>query len=157
MLAGPSRSFITGADPIPILGVSLVLFLAVFATTPTCVLSGVPVRVPTAKNPSAYWAPESMVAVFIQDDGHIYVGSRWIRAEGLELALREAIARRESGWLYVKADRRVPFGSVRPVLEAARAAGAKSVVFAACQIDEQGNIVGGNLLNTRISNPGGGQ
>lgn len=86
------------------------------------------------------WHPVSMMGANREDamliavtrDGKIYFGSDRVTADSLEDKIREHLKDRDvERKVYIKADMRTHWGSVKPVLDAVRSAGLIRVAFLA--------------------------
>jgi biopolymer transport protein ExbD len=127
----------------PFCDVCLVLLIIFMVVTPL-LQKGVPVVLPTARNPESQPEKESNVNITIQQDGKIWYGQKWIPTDVLRDNLQEDYARNPSRKVYVKGDKNLDFGQVKDVLRVVQATGFKSVGLVAQHVDAQGNPVTGN-------------
>lgn len=130
----------------PFCDVCLVLLIIFMVVTPL-LQKGVPVVLPTARNPVAQPEKESNVNISIQADGKIWYGQKWIPTDVLRENLQEDYARNPSRKVYIKGDKRLDFGQVKDVLRVVQATGFKSVGLVAQHVDAQGNVVTGNAAS----------
>jgi biopolymer transport protein ExbD len=112
---------------------------------------GVPVNLPTARNPEPQPEKESNINISIQQDGKLYYGSKWIPGDVLRENLQEDYARNPGRDVYIKADRRVEFSYVKDVLKVVQSVGFKGVGLVAQHVDEKGNPVTGNAAGAIAS------
>ena len=127
----------------PFCDVCLVLLIIFMVVTPL-LQKGVPVVLPTARNPQSQPDEESNVNISIQADGKVWYGQKWIPSDVLRENLQEDYARNPSRKVYIKGDKRLDFGQVKDVLRVVQATGFKSVGLVAQHVDSQGNPVTGN-------------
>ena len=124
---------ITKVNVTPIIDVALVLVIILLVTAPMMSVSDLPVNLPQARTREA--EDQRNVCVTIGAGGEMAVDDQKVRAEGLEpaLALRLAEPGNHDVLVVVRADRQVPFSTVRHALDDARAAGAKRIAVATRQ------------------------
>jgi biopolymer transport protein ExbD len=127
---------ITKVNVTPIIDVALVLVIILLVTAPMMSVSDLPVNLPQARTREA--EDQRNVCVTIGAGGEMAVDDQTVRAEGLEpaLALRLAEPGNHDVLVVLRADRQVPFSTVRHALDDARAAGAKRVAIATRQRPE---------------------
>jgi biopolymer transport protein ExbD len=134
----------------PFADVCLVLLIIFMVVTPL-LQKGVPVNLPTARNPEPQPEKESNINISIQQDGKLYYGSKWIPGDVLRENLQEDYARNPGRDVYIKADRRVEFSYVKDVLKVVQSVGFKGVGLVAQHVDEKGNPVTGNAAGAIAS------
>ncbi|MGC8762158.1 MAG: ExbD/TolR family protein [Acidobacteriota bacterium] len=134
----------------PFADVCLVLLIIFMVVTPL-LQKGVPVNLPTARNPEPQPEKESNINISLQQDGKLYYGSKWIPGDVLRENLQEDYARNPGREVYIKADRRVEFSYVKDVLKVVQSVGFKGVGLVAQHVDEKGNPVTGNAAGTIAS------
>lgn len=128
---------ITKVNVTPIIDVALVLVIILLVTAPMMSVSDLPVNLPQARTREA--EDQRNVCVTIGARGEMAVDDQAVRAEGLEpaLALRLAEPGNHDVLVVVRADRQVPFATVRHALDDARAAGARRIAVATRQRAEE--------------------
>ncbi len=130
----------------PFCDVCLVLLIIFMVVTPL-LQKGVPVNLPTARNPEAQPEKESNITISIQADGKIFYGDKWVPIVTLRDNLTEAYARNPSRDVYIKGDRMMQFSAVKEVLREVQRVGFKGVGLVATHVDEKGNVVTGNAAS----------
>ena len=127
---------ITKVNVTPIIDVALVLVIILLVTAPMMSVSDLPVNLPQARTREA--EDQRNVCITISSTGALAVDERTVGAEGLGPALARKLA--EPGnrevLVVVRADRQVPFATIRHALTDARAAGAKRLALATRQRTE---------------------
>lgn len=132
----PNTDLITKVNVTPIIDVALVLVIILLVTAPMMSVADLPVDLPEARTREA--EDQRNVSITVAASGMMAVDETGVAAGGL----REALARRlaepgnEDVLVVVRADRGVPFETVRHTLEDARAAGAKRLALATRQHGE---------------------
>ncbi len=74
---------------------------------------------------------EGAIVIGIMRDGKIYFGNTQVAAEELPADIRESLGRGAERRVYVRADARAYYGTVRDVLEGVGVAGVENVAFLA--------------------------
>ena len=117
----------------PIIDVALVLVIILLVTAPMMSVSDLPVNLPQARTREA--EDQRNVCVTISEKGELAVDDHTVAAGGLEPALALALAKpgNRDVLVVVRADRQVPFATIRRTLDQARAAGAKRLAIATRQ------------------------
>jgi biopolymer transport protein ExbD len=108
---------------------------------------GVPVNLPTARNPEVQpdADKESSIIIAVPVEGKYYlVGKEPIPFEALRENLAENYQRNSSKPVFIKAGRSLPFSEVKKVLKAVQDTGFKKVALLSQHVDEKGNIIAGN-------------
>jgi biopolymer transport protein ExbD len=108
---------------------------------------GVPVQLPTVRNPEVQDEKESNIYITVQanaDGTKVYFGDKWVPADVLRENLQEAYQRNPAKAIYIKGDKRVDFVDVKNVLRTIQSVGFKNVGLVAQHVDEKGNVVAGN-------------
>ena len=124
---------ITKVNVTPIIDVALVLVIILLVTAPMMAVSNLPVNLPQAKTREA--EDQRNVCITIGAKGELAVDDHEVAADGLEPALAKRLA--EPGnhdvLVVVRADKQVPFATIRHTLDDARHAGAKRLAIATRQ------------------------
>lgn len=130
----------------PFCDVCLVMLIIFMVVTPL-LQKGVPVQLPTVRNPEVQDEKESNIYLTVQanpDGTKVYFGEKWVPADVLRENLQEAYQRNPAKAIYIKGDKRVDFVEVKNVLRAIQSVGFKNVGLVAQHVDEKGNVVAGN-------------
>ena len=124
---------ITKVNVTPIIDVALVLVIILLVTAPMMSVSNLPVDLPQAKTREA--EDQRNVCITISAAGQFALDDHTIVAAQLRPALTQRLAepRNHDVLVVVRADRQVPFATVRHALDDARAAGAKRLAVATHQ------------------------
>jgi biopolymer transport protein TolR len=72
---------------------------------------------------------EDALVVAIQRDGRIWFGEQTVTADHLTAAIRERVGRGAERRVYIRADMRARYASVREVLDRVRSAGIEDIGF----------------------------
>jgi biopolymer transport protein ExbD len=127
---------ITKVNVTPIIDVALVLVIILLVTAPMMSAASLPVNLPQARTREA--EDQRNVCITISAAGQLAVDEHTVAADGLRPALARRLA--EPGnrevLVVVRADRQVPFATIRHALDDARAAGAKRLAIATRQRTE---------------------
>lgn len=110
-----------GINVTPFIDVMLVLLIIFMIAAPMATVS-VPVQLP-ASQAKATPDERSPVFVTLQDDLTLRVGESTVSRDGLKAALHEATAGDPEQRIYLRADRKVPYGDLMSALDALRDAG----------------------------------
>jgi biopolymer transport protein ExbD len=124
---------ITKVNVTPIIDVALVLVIILLVTAPMMAVSNLPVNLPQARTREA--EDQRNVCITISASGAIAVDDHTVGAEGLRpaLARRLGVPGNREVLVVVRADKQVPFVTIRHALDDARAAGAKRLAIATRQ------------------------
>jgi len=124
---------ITKVNVTPIIDVALVLVIILLVTAPMMSVSDLPVNLPQARTREA--EDQRNVCITISEKGEFAVDDHTVAAGGLEpaLALKLAKPGNHDVLVVVRADRQVPFSTIRHTLDEARAAGARRLAIATRQ------------------------
>jgi len=124
---------ITKINVVPIIDVSLVLVIILLVTAPMMSVADLPVNLPQAKTREA--EDERNLSVTLAEDGSLAVDTELVPPGGLGVVLSRRLS--EPGnhdvLVIVRADSNTPYGSLREVLDQARAAGAARLAIATRQ------------------------
>ncbi len=105
----------------PLVDVMLVL-LVIFMVTAPILQQGYPVDLPTAEG-EAFTGEEDQLVVSLTRSGDVYLNDTPITAGDLTTKLAAIRRVRPDRQVYLRADRRVPYGDVVRLMEAVRASG----------------------------------
>ena len=124
---------ITKVNVTPIIDVALVLVIILLVTAPMMSVSDLPVNLPQAKTREAEDQPN--VSITLGAAGEMAVDEDAVGAGGLRAAISRRLAEPGNSevLVVVRADRDVPFATIRHALDDARAAGAKRLAIATRQ------------------------
>jgi biopolymer transport protein ExbD len=124
---------ITKVNVTPIIDVALVLVIILLVTAPMMSVSELPVNLPQAKTREA--EDQRNVSVTLSAAGELAVDEDAVAAGGLRAAIARRLAEPGNSevLVVVRADRQVPFATIRHALDDARAAGAKRLAIATRQ------------------------
>lgn len=111
----------SGINVTPFIDVMLVLLIIFMIAAPMATVS-VPVQLP-ASQAKAVPEERSPVFVTVQDDLSLRVGDVPVSRDGLSAALHDATAGDAEQRIYLRADRRVPYGDLMGTLDTLRDAG----------------------------------
>ena len=122
---------ITKVNVTPIIDVALVLVIILLVTAPMMSVSDLPVNLPQARTREA--EDQRNVCITISEKGEFAVDDHTVAAGGLEPALALARPGNRDVLVVVRADRQVPFSTIRHTLAQARDAGARRLAIATRQ------------------------
>jgi biopolymer transport protein ExbD len=108
----------------PLVDVCLVLLIIFMVVLPVAV-NGVPVQLPETRHREALGG--APLAITVKTDSTVYVGNNVVHRESLAAELQRQHAKKPSRGVAVRADKRVRYGEVVFVLDAARKAGWEDV------------------------------
>ncbi|HSY49253.1 MAG TPA: biopolymer transporter ExbD [Thermoanaerobaculia bacterium] len=122
----PSQSaFESNINVTPLVDVCLVLLIIFMVVVPVMV-TGVPVKLPTAKGDPVQEA-QRQLAITVKDDGTVYLGSVVVRSEQVASELQRLHTESPERTVAVRGDQSVAYGEVMKVLDACRTAGYNDV------------------------------
>jgi biopolymer transport protein TolR len=136
----------TDINVTPFCDVCLVLLIIFMVVTPL-LQKGVPVILPTVRNPEVQDEKESNIYITLQqnaDGVKVYFDAKWVPSDVLRDDLDERFKRNPATPVYIKGDQRVNFVEVKNVLKVIQSVGFKTVGLVAQHVDEKGNPVAGN-------------
>ena len=110
----------------PLVDVVLVLLL-VFMVTAPMMSRGIDLTLPVANQPQV--DPQDRLTVSMNADGKIYLGDKPVNLVLLEDRLREALSRRTSKVVYLRADEALQYGKVIQVVDKLKSAGVEQIGF----------------------------
>ena len=114
------RRFLAEINVIPLVDVVLVL-LIIFMVTAPMLHRGMDITLPTSESNTI--KPDERLVLTIESDRKVYLDNDVITVDQLRSRLLEAKARNASVSVYLRADRRVPYGTVVHVMDAVKLAG----------------------------------
>ena len=114
------RRFLAEINVIPLVDVVLVL-LIIFMVTAPMLHRGMDITLPTSESNTI--KPEERMVLTIESDRKVYLDNDVLTVDQLRLKLHEAKERNASVSVYLRADRRVPYGTVVHVMDAVKLAG----------------------------------
>ena len=120
----------------PLVDVVLVLLIIFMVVTPM-LSRGVKVELPETINHEKKQDTGEQLIVSIKKDGSVYVEGDAVKTDEFEDRLRLGM-KAHSGFIMVKADRRLDYGDVRKVLEQIHNVGAPSVVLGTEELKTKG-------------------
>ena len=111
----------------PLVDVVLVLLL-VFMVTAPMMSRGIDLTLPVANQPQI--DPQDRLTISMNADGKIYLGDKPVNLVLLEDSLRDALSRRTSKVVYLRADESLQYGRVIQVVDKMKTAGVEQIGFA---------------------------
>jgi len=108
--------------------------LIFFLLTSFFILPAVDIDLPKSRGTEPH--PPSSLVITIQSDGSIELAGRRVAARELAPLLSAALARAPERTVVIQSDRRVPFGSVVEVMQAARDGGAQEISFMVERVED---------------------
>src|SRR5262249_40701379 len=103
----------------------LIIFMVVLPT----IVTGVPVRLPSASHSESGMPPREL-AISVKDDGTVYLGAEVVRREQVPSELQRIPAQSPDRPVAVRADKTLKYGEVVEVLDWCRGAGFADVRLA---------------------------
>ena len=114
------RRFLAEINVIPLVDVVLVL-LIIFMVTAPMLHRGMDITLPTSESNTI--EPEERLVLTIESDQKVYLDNDVMTVDQLRSRLHQAKERNASVSVYLRADRRVPYGTVVHVMDAVKLAG----------------------------------
>lgn len=125
----PGQSLNSEINVTPLVDVMLVVLIIFMVVTPLLQV-GVGVELPRARHVEPTLVdPDRIVTVVLQADGRLQLGTDRIEPEALAGALRWRYHTDPQRQLQIKADRGAPYGAIKRILRAGRAAGFPGVAL----------------------------
>ena len=124
---------ITKPNMTPLIDVALVLVIILLVTAPLMSVADLPVNLPQAGTREA--ENERNLSITLGADGRLAVDEQVVSVDALVAALQARLAEpgNQDVLVVVRADSGAPYGSVKRLLEQARAAGATRIAIATRQ------------------------
>ena len=123
----PPGEPVTEVNIIPVIDISLVLLVILFVTAPLLSYPNLAVELPRASTPASR---EDELSVTYTKDGRLAVRAVEVGWEGLEPALKEALAKDPARAVLLRVDKAVPYRVVARLMASAKRAGAKGLGLA---------------------------
>ncbi len=132
-----SQEIIAKVNVVPIIDVSLVLVIILLVTAPLLTVADLPVDLPQARTREA--EDQRNVSITLGSNGALALDDKALPRETLRAALAARLAQpgNEDVLVVVRADSGAPYGTVRGLLDDAKAAGAKHIAIATRQRVEE--------------------
>ena len=106
---------------IPLVDVMLVLLIIFMVAAPLSI-TGIKVNLPTSAAKGSH-VDEGRVILTVSESGNFYLEKTRIENQNLRTKLAAVFENREKKQLFIRADRKVPYGSVVDAMSAAKLAG----------------------------------
>ena len=101
------------------------VLLIIFMITAPMMQGGVALELPKAE--ARPLAPKEGIIVSVDRSGRIFIDQTRVTYDEFRAAFRAVVAKRATSDVYLRGDRRVPYGDVVRVLAAMRASGVKNI------------------------------
>jgi biopolymer transport protein TolR len=124
-LQSETSSTIAKVNVTPIIDVALVLVIILMITAPMIAVSNVDVKLPEAHTRNL--EGHDRISVTLGAKGELAVDDTNIQASVLQATIASRLADHKDAIVVIRADKSVAYGSVRQIVEAARAAGATRI------------------------------
>ncbi len=132
---GKRRRPMSEINVTPFVDVMLVLLIVFMVTAPLLTI-GIPVELPETKASDALSDDQAPLVVTVQEDGAVSLQKNIMDADTLIARLQAIVAENPSVELYVRGDRRVPYGTVIGVMDMIKSAGMSRVKLVTKLADE---------------------
>lgn len=132
---GKRRRPMSEINVTPFVDVMLVLLIVFMVTAPLLTV-GIPVELPETKASDALSDDQAPLVVTVQEDGAVSLQKNIMDADTLIARLQAIVAENPSVELYVRGDRRVPYGTVIGVMDMIKSAGMSRVKLVTKLADE---------------------
>jgi biopolymer transport protein TolR len=132
---GKRRRPMSEINVTPFVDVMLVLLIVFMVTAPLLTV-GIPVELPETKASDALSDDQSPLVVTVQEDGSVSLQKNIMDADTLIARLQAIVDENPSVELYVRGDRRVPYGTVIGVMDMIKSAGMSRVKLVTKLADE---------------------
>lgn len=119
---GDDNNLMSEINVTPFVDVMLVL-LIIFMVAAPMMTEGVDVALPTVKAESLPQSDETPFVVSVDKDGRVFINDIEIQSEHLSAKLLAIFKEKPAEKVFLRADKRVPYGSVMDVMAQIRAAG----------------------------------
>ncbi len=114
------RRFLSEINVVPLVDVVLVL-LVIFMVTAPMLHRGLDLTLPQSQANTV--TPDERLLIAIDRDERVYLGEERVTMIHLRTRLRDAHARNPAVSVYLRADRRVPYGRIVHVMDTVKGAG----------------------------------
>jgi biopolymer transport protein TolR len=132
---GKRRRPMSEINVTPFVDVMLVLLIVFMVTAPLLTV-GIPVELPETKASDALSDDQAPLVVTVQEDGSVSLQKNIMDADTLIARLQAIVDENPSVELYVRGDRRVPYGTVIGVMDMIKSAGMSRVKLVTKLADE---------------------
>jgi biopolymer transport protein TolR len=132
---GKRRRPMSEINVTPFVDVMLVLLIVFMVTAPLLTV-GIPVELPETKASDALSDDQAPLVVTVQEDGSVSLQKNIMDADTLIARLQAIVDENPSVELYVRGDRRVPYGTVIGVRDMIKSAGMSRVKLVTKLADE---------------------
>jgi biopolymer transport protein TolR len=132
---GKRRRPMSEINVTPFVDVMLVLLIVFMVTAPHLTV-GIPVELPETKASDALSDDQAPLVVTVQEDGSVSLQKNIMDADTLIARLQAIVDENPSVELYVRGDRRVPYGTVIGVMDMIKSAGMSRVKLVTKLADE---------------------
>lgn len=119
----------------PFVDVMLVLLIVFMVTAPLLTV-GIPVELPETRSSDTLSDDQAPLVVTVQEDGSVSLQKNIMDADTLIARLQAIVVENPSIELYVRGDRRVPYGTVIGVMDMIKSAGMSRVKLVTKLADE---------------------
>jgi len=119
----------------PFVDVMLVLLIVFMVTAPLLTV-GIPVELPETRSSDTLSDDQAPLVVTVQEDGSVSLQKNIMDADTLIARLQAIVVENPSVELYVRGDRRVPYGTVIGVMDMIKSAGMSRVKLVTKLADE---------------------
>ena len=119
----------------PFVDVMLVLLIVFMVTAPLLTV-GIPVELPETRSSDTLSDDQSPLVATVQEDGSVSLQKNIMDADTLIARLQAIVVENPSVELYVRGDRRVPYGTVIGVMDMIKSAGMSRVKLVTKLADE---------------------
>lgn len=114
------RRFLAEINVVPLVDVVLVL-LVIFMVTAPMLYRGIDIALPRSQSNTI--EPEDRLVITVDPDGRIFLKGNRVTSFHLRERLRRASARNPAVSVYLRADRRVPYGRIVQVMDIVKGVG----------------------------------
>jgi len=114
------RRFLAEINVVPLVDVVLVL-LVIFMVTAPMLYRGIDIALPRSQSNTI--EPEDRLVITVDPDGRIFLKGNRVTSFHLRERLRRASARNPAVSVYLRADRRVPYGRIVQVMDLIKGVG----------------------------------
>src|SRR6056297_12108 len=128
-------SLMSDINVTPFVDVMLVL-LIIFMVTAPMMVQGVDVALPETSRSSQLSTEEDQLVVSITEDNTVRINDYEVGMDFLEEKLKKIFENRSSRAVFLKADKRIPYGRVVSVMSAIKGAGAEKLGMVTRPADE---------------------
>ena len=128
-------SLMSDINVTPFVDVMLVL-LIIFMVTAPMMVQGVDVALPETSRSSQLSTEEDQLVVSITEDNTVLINDYEVGVDFLEEKLKKIFENRSSRAVFLKADKRIPYGRVVSVMSAIKGAGAEKLGMVTQPADE---------------------